>query len=71
MTRCLPLHALSAPPRQAMEPQGWAPHNQQERDGLRDLAEAMQRQLSMLTKAVEELKDVSCRLRACRLCECA
>lgn len=29
-----------------------------ERDQLRDLAETMQRQLSLLTRAVEELRDV-------------
>lgn len=29
-----------------------------ERDQLRDLAETMQRQLSLLTRTVEELRDV-------------
>jgi flagellar hook-associated protein FlgK len=35
------------------------PTNTAERDQLIDLAEAMQRQLNMLTRAVDELKDVS------------
>ena len=30
-----------------------------ERDELRNLAEAMQKQLALLTRAVDELKDVS------------
>ena len=35
------------------------PQNNADRDALRDLAEAMQRQLTLLTRAVDELKDVS------------
>ena len=33
-------------------------NNGAERDQLRDLAEAMQKQLALLTRAVDELKDV-------------
>ena len=38
---------------------GMQNNNGAERDQLRDLTEAMQRQLALLTRAVDELKDVS------------
>ena len=43
---------------QAMAEQLYGAPSSAERDQLRDLAETMQRQLSLLTKAVEELRDV-------------
>lgn len=36
----------------------WHLYLQSDRDQLRDIANAMQRQIELLTKAVEELKEV-------------
>jgi nephrocystin-4 len=42
----------------------YGPTNDRERDQLRDLAEAMQKQLALLTRAVDELKDERKSLRS-------